>query len=231
MFAELMILLMLLPKAAQLLQELTRWACQNMSAVAVIAMGARCCGLLRRESWHQRDYQNVSRAHAAHMRLYEEIMHMPVNKTPLSVYAAHASACGVLDGLAELIANPVSSASTTGCAAYSYSVQPGCGRSTICITNSSTVVLRLDCKETKTPPVYIRAGQKFTLKLEGHLPKHVSVVLEGYMADYNTVDFTATLDRTQTMGIVVYEIDGQVEVVPVAVTAAVAAPGQTAMPS
>ena len=204
MFQEVVMLLLVSPYAAHLLHS---WTGMGSKAVAASLVALLCFAwskllLLGQKSTHQKDYEDVAQAHNHHLALYDAMA--PMHRPPLNVYAAYASAAGVLDGLEQSTSTPTTPVSTA------------CTTAAVQITNNTSLALEICCKEASSEPVFVLAGQETMLfvPLEQNLSEIITLLFGGFNDDFSTIDVSISLDTSVASGVTVSAVNGVVGFAP-----------------
>ena len=162
---------------------------------------------------HRKDLLDVKNAHDSNMLVYEELK--PSNCSPLQLYSTLAADAGIFDGLPDVAIGPADVPLLIADATHLHTV-PGSDilvqlQAEICVSNQSSIVLRVTCVQDATIVNCIAPMEQGVLDIK-HLSKNVTLLIEGYKPDYSAVQYTLCLDRSQQSSVVVSESNGSFEV-------------------
>ena len=206
----------LLTVASGFLQLCISWLFKTFAAVSIMTIAAHWLRARSVNVQHDQQLEEVRKTHAELMQRHEQIT--PKNRPPLSVYAMMAEGHRVFEDLPEpetdldkspqhLLAGtdaPPSKENMIDAATTNILSQ---SRTTI--KNSSTVVIQLTCLQAPSVKEYLTAGETYTLPEK--IPMQATVLMAGYKADFSTVDFSVFIDQRSTLGIVISDVQGDVQ--------------------
>ncbi len=205
----------LLTAASGFLQLCISWLFKTFAAVSIMTIAAHWLRARSVNVQHGQQLEEVRKTHAELMQRHEQIT--PKNRPPLGVYAMMADGHGVFEDLPEpetdldksprhLLAGtdaPPSRENMIDAASTNMS------QSRTTIKNSSTVVIQLTCLEAPSVKEYLTAGETYTLPEK--IPMQATVLMAGYKADFSCVDFSVFIDQRYTLGIVISDVQGDVQ--------------------